>query len=243
MKRYGVFVFSLLLMVFSIYFSSIALANTSTSENYQVTDMDFGVGIMNSCSGEYCTEATIGSMVAGSSESSQQTAQFEDIPAESEPFLEVIVTPGESNLGVLRTDQPATKTTKVQVRNHLSEGYMVQMVGDPPKYGDHTLNTPTTPTESTPGIEQFAVNVVANSTPQIGANPVQVPSGEFSFGFVEPGYDEADKFKYKSGDVIARSNSESGQTDYTISMIVNVSGQTPAGHYASDFSVVVIPIF
>lgn len=215
----------------------------SSSNNYQVTETEFGSGsTQQNCSGQYCAQASIGDMSAGRSASPGGSATFGSITS-SDPLLEVIIDPGQSNLGILTTEATATKTMTVRVRSYLSGGYVLQIIGDPPKFANHTLRTPTTPTASSPGTEQFAINAAANSTPNIGANPVQVPSDQTSFGVVEDAYHLPNLFKYVSGDVVARSLTESGRTDYTISMIVNVSNSTPAGHFAADFAAVVVPVY
>ena len=220
-----------------------AFAETSNSSNYQVTESQFSSGsTLKSCSGQYCAQASIGDMAGGRSKSASNSAAFGPV-VDGEPLLEVIVGAGESNLGVLSTEKTSTKTMTVQVRNYLSDGYMLQIVGDPPKYDGHTLRTSKTPTAATPGVEQFAINAAPNTAPQVGLGPIQVPSSQTSFGVIEEAYRTPNLFKYVSGDVVARSLSESGQTNYTISMIVNVSSSTPAGHYTGDFSAVVIPIF
>lgn len=219
------------------------LAQSSSSSNYQVVQSEFGSGSTEeTCSGNYCSMTSIGNPAAGESTGTANTAKFGSI-TDSEPMLEVIVDPGESDLGTLTTETTASKTMVVRVRNYLSSGYVLQITGDPPKYGDHTLATPSTPTASDPGTEQFALNVADNTTPDVGAAPVQVPSGEFSFGVVDDDYKTPDLYMYSSGDVIARSASSSGQTDYTISMIINISNATPAGRYMGDFAAVVIPVY
>jgi hypothetical protein len=130
-----------------------------------------------------------------------------------------------------------------KITSYLSSGYTVQMYGDPPKMRGHTITALTSPTQSQVGKEQFGINVVANTTPDIGANLKQVPDSTTSFGQVNSGYNTPNYFKYVSGDVIAHSSKSSGETDYTISMIINVSNETPAGHYTSDYSIVVIPVY
>jgi hypothetical protein len=70
-----------------------------------------------------------------------------------------------------------------------------------------------------------------------------VPADTVTFGVVDEDYNTPNSFKFTSGDVVARSQAETGRTDYTISMIVNISNSTPAGHYSGDFSAVVIPDF
>lgn len=229
-------------MVFSSADSSV-WAVTSTSNNYQLTETQFGGGSnLQSCSGQYCAQVSIGDASIGRSGSSSNSAQFGAITS-SDPLLEVIIEDGVSNLGTLSTETTATKTMIVKVRSHLSSGYILQIIGDPPKFEGYTLATPNSPTASQPGTEQFAINAVANTVPTVGANPVQVPSDQTSFGVVADNYKTSNQFMYTSEDVVARSNSESGRTDYTISMIVNISSGTPAGHYAGDFAAVIIPFY
>lgn len=219
------------------------LAQTPTSPNYQLTETQFGGGsTLESCSGQYCATVSIGDTSIGDAEAGNSTARFGAI-TDSDPLLEVIIDPGESNLGVLSTETTATKTTTIRIRTHLSSGYILQIIGEPPKFDGHSMNTPNQPTASSPGLEQFGINLVANTLPNVGNNPVQVPSSSTSFGEVEENYANPNEFMYTSEDVVARSMSESGRTDYTISMIVNISSGTPAGHYAGDFSAVVIPVY
>ncbi len=221
-----------------------AMAETSSSAHYQVSETEFGAtSNQQSCSGQYCARASIGDMTeGGDSKSLTSTAKFGSV-TDSNPLLEVIVDPGISNLGNLSAESTAYKTTTVRVRSYLSDGYTLQVVGSPPKFGSHTLSTLTSPTAATPGTEQFGINATANTAPTVGADPLQVPSGQTSFGVVNDDYKMQNKFKYVNGDVVAHSNTESGRTDYTISMIVNISNATPAGHYTGDFSVVVIPAY
>lgn len=224
-------------------FTGTAYATNSSSTNYEVTDTQFGSSSASeNCSAEYCAQATLGDMTTGSSSPGPSAATFSSVTSE-EPLLEVIVDPGVSHLGVLSTESAATKTSIVRIRNQLSNGYVLQIMGDPPKYAGHTLHTSNQPVASAPGTELFGINVVANTTPSVGAYPEQVPSSETSFGFAEPGYDTPNLFKYQSGAVVARSQTQSGRTDFTISMVVNISNQTPAGRFTGDYAAVVIPVY
>jgi hypothetical protein len=224
--------------------TSSVFATTASSDNYQVTESQFNAGMsLESCSDQYCATASIGDMAIGrSGATAGGSAAFSTLTGD-EPLLEVIVEPGESNLGLLTTEQTATKTTIIRIRSYLSDGYVLQITGDPPKYKDHTLSAISTPAESDPGTEQFGINLVSNTTPSVGTNPVQVPSEEFSFGEAEDGYNTPNFFQYISGDVVALSQVESGRTDYTVSMIVNIANTTPAGRFAGDFSAVVVPFY
>lgn len=245
-KRRLLYYFQLALvtvLVVSGGLSQSVVAVTSSSNNYQVTDTEFGAtSNAQNCSGQYCARASIGSLSAGDSGSPQYQAKFGAI-TNSDPLLEVIVDKGDSDLGILSTEKTSTKTMVVRVRSYLSSGYTLQITGAAPKIESHSLKTNGTPTSSKPGTEQFAINAAANTTPNVGAGPVQVPSNQTSFGVVDGNYSVPNIFKYVSGDVIARSNSSSGQTDYTVSMIVNISNSTPSGHYAGDFAAIVVPVY
>jgi hypothetical protein len=233
----------LLAVLVPIGIGGTAMAVTSSSSNYQVTETQFTSGTaVQSCSGSYCAKVSIGDAAVGDAASADNTAKFGSI-TNSDPLLEVIVEAGQSNLGTLTTETTATKTTTVKIRNYLSGGYVLQIIGDPPKYNGHALSTSSTPVQSVPGTEQFGINAVANTNPRVGADLVQVPDEKTSFGSVYDNYKSPNLFMFTSGDNIAHSTSSSGETDYTISMIVNISNGTPAGHYSGDFSAVVIPVY
>lgn len=221
-----------------------ALAQSSSSNNYQIVETEFGgTSADQSCTSEYCSVVSIGDPVDGEASGNESVIAFPDIVDPNTPLLEVIVNSGVSNMGAMSLQQTGTRTMELGVRSYLSDGYFIQIAGDAPTYDGHSIATPETPTASTPGTEQFGMNVVANTTPAIGADPVQEPSGEFSFGYVADDYNTPDLFMYTPGAVVAQSDTESGQTNYTISMIVNISSSTPAGRYVSDFSAVIVPAF
>lgn len=217
-----------------------AFAVTSNSDSYKLSEAQFGAGAQNNCSAQYCARASIGS--TSGTTSAVSTAEFQPIES-SDPRLDVIVDPGISNLGILKPEATSTKTSIIRISNYLTGGYTVQVKGTPPKFGNHTLATPSSPTASTPGMEQFAINIAANTSPGVGSAPLQVPSGIATFGEVSDDYKTPNLFKYVSEDVVASSDEESGRTDYTISFIVNVSPATPAGHYSGEYSILVIPAF
>lgn len=218
-----------------------ALAITSSSPNYQVIETQFNAGSnYESCSGQYCAQVSLGDV---SDPGGLSTAAFDETQHE-EPVLEMIVERGASNLGTLSPDRTSTKTMTVKVRNYQSgSGYMLQIMGDPPKFGDHTLSTPSVPTQAAPGTEQFGLNVAANTTPEVGKMPKQVPDTDGIFGEATPNYRTPNLFMYKNGDVVARGLTASGRTDYTISMIVNISASTPPGRYAGDFAAILVPVY
>ncbi len=114
---------------------------------------------------------------------------------------------------------------------------MVTVASDSPTNlgNGHHLDTNGSPTSPTIGVEQFGMNLIANTSPiNFGAPPVEVPDNTFSFGTVATGYDQLNKYKYTKGDIIAQSTKSSGETDYTASFIYNIGSVTPDGTYQYD---------
>lgn len=218
---------------------AVVLAAQSSSTNYQVNEVFFGAGgALNDCSANYCAKESAGETGVGSTSSPNYQAHA-GFNTDRTPFLQFIVDGTNIDVGVLSTSTTATATATFSVKNYLSEGYQVVTVSQPPKYNTYTMQNLTSPTSPVAGTEQFGINLVHNTSPaSFGASPVQVPSSAFSFGQPASGYDTLNKFKYVPGDTIAYSNSSSGETDYTISYIYNISNVTPGGTY--DFNDVLV---
>jgi hypothetical protein len=99
-------------------------------------------------------------------------------------------------------------------------------------------------TTASPGTEQFGINLVDNSSPNIGSDPSPQPDGTFATGGAATGYATLNQFKYNAGDVIAQSNANGwGLTNYTISYIANISVLTPAGSYSEVQDLVAIATY
>lgn len=223
-----------------------------TSPNYQVNQAFFGSGgSLQMNSSNYQANGALGELGVGNSKSSNYQAQV-GYNTDRTPYLQFIVNGANIDLGVLTSATTSVATATFSVKDYLSSGYVVQTDSPPPTYSGHSLNALTTPTASSTGSEQFGMNLVANSCPantpasgagscsgSLGANPSQQPDSTFSFGTVDPsvcskvtsGYDTPDEYKYVNGDIIAASCQSSGETDYTVSYIFNISNTTPAGAY------------
>lgn len=237
----------LILLVLSTIFGlpAWARAQTPCSGNYCATETFFGTGgELNACSaGTYCAKQSAGETGVGSTASTSYKAQagFNTTDA---PFLEFGVTSSGVDIGTLTTASATTTTSTFYVRAYLASGYSVITVSDPPKNGAYTMAALSSQTASSPGSEQFGINLKANTNPVIfGADPSQFPDSSFGFGFAAPGYDTANNYKYVKNDVIAKSNSSSGRTDYTISYIFNISSITPGGTYTFTQDLVAVATF
>jgi hypothetical protein len=223
-------------------FGGTAYAQYSSS-NYKANEVYFSSGAGTGSSTNYQSQQSLGSLGVGRFGS----ASFQSYPGTitpQYPYLEFAVNATSTNVGVLSTTAPTTTTGSFYVKTYLASGYVVTNASPPPKNGSYTMSALTSPTTSSVGNEQFGMNLVANnSCPQsgmpasLGADPVQVPSGSFSFGAAGANYATPCQFEYKwggSADTVALSSSSSGETDYTISYLYNISSLTPGGKYNFD---------
>lgn len=215
------------------------------SATYGVSESFFGSGGVDTCptigGNEYCARQTAGELTVGNTKGNQFQAQA-GFNTDRDPYVEMSVTKFAVNLGDVSTTSTGFDTAEFTVKCYLSSGYVVQVHGPGPTNVGHEI-TPMAGAASSQGTEQFGMNLVANATPALGANPSQDPDGTFSFGAAATGYDTADSFRYVDGDTVASSTQSSGFTDYTISYIMNISDVTPGGTYMTNQSLVVTGTF
>lgn len=216
------------------------------SPNYEVDETFFGAGgNLDNASTNYKARTAAGELAVGniSSPNFQAYAGFNTTDV---ILLELNVNGGTFDLGTLDQNQVKTQTATFSIRNYLSNGYTVQVVGRPPSNSGHELASMTTAASSSPGTEQFGLNLVANNLPGVGpfgAAPSQLPDSTFGFGTAASPYNTSNLFKYLDGDTVARSDKSTGATQYTLSMIANIDQFTPGGAYGGSLFVRVVPTF
>jgi hypothetical protein len=219
------------------------------SPNYKVNETFFGAGgELSEQSANYQAKVAAGELGVDHTSSANFQA-YSGFNTTDVPYLEVFVNGGTYDLGYLDITAVRAITSIFTVRSYLATGYTVSLTGSPPtnRDGAHpALAALTSPTASSPGTEQFGVNLTANNLSPVGpfgAAPSQVPDASFSFGQATTDYSTANLFKYVENDAIAQSNSSSGVTQYTISAIANANKHTLAGFYTTDLYVNVVPTF
>lgn len=244
-----------------------------SGNQYGVSETFFGTGGRDYCRppepgapapdpGKLCAKTSVGELTAGNTKGNLFQAQA-GFNTDRTPWVEISVVDTAVDAGVLSASHPNVGTARFYVKSYLSSGYVVQTWGGPPKNGARSLATPSTPTASAPGTEQFGINLAANTgitgavdgtgaaMPNFGAAPTQDPDATFSFGVANDGtaggasqvYNTPNSFKYTDGDIIAFSNSSSGYTNYTISYLFNITPITPGGTYIMNQSLVATATF
>lgn len=227
------------------------------STNYKAEETYFGTGSQTeSSSTNYRSMQSSGALGVGDVSSGSYRAGSGFLTPQ-EPFLELTISGPNVDLGILSAGVTSSVTSRggtcnctFSVKSYLSSKYVVKTMSNPPtNESGHSLAGKSTQGSPNVGVEEFGINLVDNTTPNIGANPVNRPDDTFADGEAGSGlssdYAVADQFKYVVGDTIAHSAKTTGkqaigQTDYTISYIANITVLTRAGAYSMKQDLVVI---
>lgn len=237
-----------------------ASAQWQQSSSYGMNESQIGGnGLFNSVSGHYSINpvtddggASLGAAAVGSgiSNSYSTSAGFDTT---AQPGLTFTVNGGSISLGTLLTSAAATATATFSVKDYTSSGYFVTLAGTAPANGAHALAAMGTQLSnssscspsctSTTGTEQFGINMRANTSPAtFGADPVPIPSAAYSLylpSTVLPlPYRTVNSYRFFSGDEVASAPSSSGETDYTMSFLANISATTPGGQYQGNLTLI-----
>lgn len=207
-------------------------AELQQSNNYKFEESVLGGGgLVQSNSANYQVGSSLGESIVGgmASDNFQSVAGNQTT---KDPVLSFSINNYNANFGNFSAGSTATATATFSVSNYTSYGYVVQVAGNTPTNGLNDLPGMGVTAAPTPGIEEFGMNLVANTVPtSVGANP---DHGQFGIGSPSPNYGTPNQYRYVNGETIAIGPKTSGVTQYTISYIANVDSLTPGGIYASN---------
>lgn len=134
-----------------------------------------------------------------------------------------------SDLGELSSEQTLTAQSEMAVGTNASGGFAIFAHGTPLSAGTNIIQSPTEPTPSQPGTNQFGINLTANTAPLVGNDPI----GPWTNAVASSDYGQPDHYKFVSGDVIAYSPNVSLMRKFTVSYIVNTSPSLRPGVYST----------
>ena len=133
------------------------------------------------------------------------------------------------DMGTLDSASTLTAQSQMAVGTNATDGFVITANGPTMSAGINTVESLAVPTESRPGTNQFGINLVENTAPAVGLNPVgtwanAVPAGD---------YGQQNKYKFVSGDVVAYSDHVSLMRKFTVSYILNTRDDVKAGVYST----------
>lgn len=236
--RRGLLGIALLFMigVITIVSSNNAYADPQ-SNSYRLSESAIGSGSqVQASSANFKASDAVGDIAIGNSGSSNfQVNSGNKTP--NDPNLAVSINSGSIAFPNFSAATPSVATASFSVLNYTSWGYVVQLIGTPPTNSGKTIPAMTTSGPSQVGVEQFGINLVANTAPSsFGTNP---NNNQYGFGSASPNYGTPNSFRFVSGETVALASKSSGITDYTISYLVNVAGLTPGGQYTTNQTLIV----
>lgn len=207
------------------------------SNSYRFEESTLGSGgLMQSSSANYSATDAVGDVAIGTAASTNYQVQAGS-KTSPDPTLSVSIDSTGADFGNFSSTASSTATATFSVSNYTSYGYVVQVTGNAPRNGSHTITALPTETSPVVGTKQFGMNLVANTSPtSVGANPDQ---GEFGKGVASPNYSTPNQYRFVSGETIASAPSTSGVTKFTITYMANVDALTHGGQYQTDQVLVV----
>lgn len=137
-----------------------------------------------------------------------------------------------SDMGELAADQTLTAQSQMAVGTNATAGFAITVSGTAPAAGTNVIDAPTLPTASVKGTNQFGINLVANTAPNVGSDP----EGTWANALPSPDYSVPDRYKYVEGDVIAYSPNVSLMKKFTVSYILNSREDLRAGVYTTTLT-------
>lgn len=137
-----------------------------------------------------------------------------------------------TDMGTLDSKSTLKAQSQMAVGTNASGGFAITANGTPMSAATNVIDSPSVPTKSTPGKNQFGINLVENTSPVVGKNP----EGEWANAIASPDYSVPDMYMYVPGDVVAYSPNVSLMKKFTVSYILNASPSLRAGVYTTTMT-------
>lgn len=138
-----------------------------------------------------------------------------------------------TDMGQLSEDETLMATSQMAAGTNASLGYAITVHGLSMTAGSHEIDALTSPTPSAMGNNQFGINLVANTEPDMGHDK---DGGDSAITVVAPNYDIPNSFTYNDGDVVAEAPHVSLVERYTVSYIVNAAPSLRPGVYTTTIT-------
>jgi len=136
------------------------------------------------------------------------------------------------DMGELNSQSTLSAQSQMAIGTNASGGFAITANGTSMSAATNSIDSPSTPTESTPGKNQFGINLVENSDPAVGQNP----EGQWTNAIPSPNYGIPNLYMYVPGDIVAYSPNVSLMKKFTVSYILNASPSLRAGVYTTTMT-------
>jgi len=138
------------------------------------------------------------------------------------------------DLGDMYPDTTSSTTSQMAAATNASNGFVITANGPTIEAGTHIIPALAVPTVSAAGNNQFGINLVANTAPQIGSDIADNPTTPNAY--VMPSYDTPNQFMYNSGDIVAEATAVNLGTIFTVTYVINDAPNLTAGVYTTTIT-------
>lgn len=239
-KKQIKFLLVFLLVFFSLFLAPLVFARM-TSENYIIWADVFNItGTESDTSENYILAYTLGEPIIYSVTSTSDTygtkAGFREMYLDRS--LTFSLSANALTLGILGSDVINYSSHTMSVTTNAEKGFTIAVSGSTLTKGSYTIPAIGAAASAVAaGNDAFGLNLVDNSNPDIGANPI----GTSPIGSVASRYSTANEFAYVSGDTVASSAVPINTTIYAASYVATISAATAglaaaAGNYSTTLT-------
>src|SRR6056297_2212740 len=154
-------------------FFPLGLFAAMSSGNYQIISDSFNSGGGTVSSTNYSALTAIGEIASGESSSTLYVLKAGTPAYKASPYVSISVDKDWIDLGILSTTATGYNSHTLDVASNAKSGYVLKVYGETLNNngGDDIDEIGATATTSTAGTEQFGINLVANTSPLVGASP------------------------------------------------------------------------
>ncbi len=229
-------VFSLLILTLGFFSIPTNLLARMESTNYVIyADVFSAGGLATSSSDLYSLYETIGEAMILSATSTSTLyglkAGFQELYPDQ--YLTFTVADTQVELGALLASSVSSDTNTLVLSTNAGNGFSITVSGLTLTSGANSISAiGAAAAASSAGTEQFGINLAANTSPAVGANP----SGTAPIGSAAGQYGTANQFAFSSGDTIASASGSVNQTTFTVTYIANISATTQNGTYTTTLT-------
>jgi hypothetical protein len=140
--------------------------------------------------------------------------------------------------GELSSTQTKTATSQFSGATNDPGGYSVFISGQTMTAGNQAISAMATNAPNSTGIAQFGLNLRANASPVVGAEPTGPGTATIASNYNTP-----NQFRFVNGELLASSNTSTNYNVHTVSYIVNVPSSQSSGYYATTLTYIATAAF
>jgi hypothetical protein len=142
------------------------------------------------------------------------------------------------DFGEFSSTRASSGSSQLLAATNAKDGYSITVGGTTMTSGNNIISNLETADVSRPGVAQFGLNLKANTTPAVGAEPVGP-----GVGAPNPNYAQPNFYKFTSGEIIVSNPVPDDVREYTVSYLVNVPSTQASGIYVTTLTYVCLANF